>query len=1428
MFLYKKYLMLDIRYCLRWLAKYQKNYLIEISFETVMLNSNLIILPIPIVQGLKTLKRRLPMKLRHVSFMLTILSTLIYANPGFCYMPRLNPESFERMYSLAASGKTEYLLSAINRGMNINAVNNVGDTGLCVAAKKRNKRAFQTFLMAGANPSHPCTLTINGYDKFLAAATRSNKAAGGFLTNIDWSKVGWLTAGTAAAGVGIAALGGSGGGGSGGEGPGDSGGEDPGDSGGEDPGEDTGDACLDIGGQRTMPSEGYKYTSENIDGSVCYFNIGCQADFCGSTCQTAEKQCDATIYPYQAVANATMGESCTPQTQSSTNAFACESGATLYKSFECNSGYKKSADQQSCEKIECNQGQWNESLNKCVCFFGYTGDLCDQATPYNNINAEETGAVISREGDMVVNTITKSNEHGLVYQAEGEKAGDSKMLYNGYYEVANEAQDIDHKWVIDVARTEYVYGGSSAIRNESGDVTLLYVKGTGDYKPSGTYISEVNVKNPLDTAGRQSSVVYADGNVTTAKCENCAEDVTLQSIINGENVHYGIYAKKDVISDGNMKLTLINSDMQSTLVGDSYGPRGIYAEMKVITGKGDEIYVKNAYNGYGEPDTLYYGATGIESRDSVTNYGKVKVEGDINSGHRYVGIKADRIKNYGEIDARIGMECRGTTLCYNMPSGTIYSMGVRNIYGSTDNAEGMLVAEFTDGGTLTNDGTIVIGGSGYGMVGGLGSQNIEVYNTGTIRTMTEDEVARYPAFEGKNSFTGIYNVEKVQNDGEINLAADGPLTGISGNIVNNDGNIYLRQSEATGTDTATGIYGTKVENHGKIDIETNHYGQGIRGVSGRISNDDQIKVTANVAIGIDVSNSTDLTVVNEGEIIVTGTGTYNASGIRSDFATNSNIRNSGEITVNGLNGDTYGIHADSLTVNNSGKITVNGLNGKNYGIYATDHSTVINGGEIIVNGLNDKTYGIYAIDHSTVTNTGTITVNNDSCSGDSCSADGKHIYIDETSTLQQAAAVNFGDDFNTASLGGGKLDLLQGGSVKAASLSGEIGIAKDVVAEGFNDTYTLSNAIIADDTSGLNIKSRSVMFRPVLEGQDVVLERKPFREIVRNDSFADVLENNYKNGQNENLFKTLKSKSNMESFNGLINDLEGKYLTRFVFDDMRLYEQLNFDMNKAIFENKEKKFTLTGSSSPLNYTREDTSNTRWMMSGHTISDMSYGVGFAFSRINDQDSLKTHKRQDDQFQMMFMMGYNKGKFKFLVTPRLGYAYGHYTRDGYDGNNFEGKIGKQLYGITGAVRYQIKAGEWTLTPQAEINMMSYHLSGYENDKPYALKIDSQDILSFRGGLGIFVDRAFKLANENHLKINSGVMMYHEFAEPYSLKLSMCGLQGNWRVRDEKQKDNHFALTGGLEYNFAPFSIYSTHYSYLDSRNHQKTEVGLKWHF
>ena len=111
------------------------------------------------------------MKFRAEKYVSAIVLAAFCAAQGvYAYDGGLSPQDFNKMYHFASAGSVDVLREAVGRGLRIDSVNPDGDTGLCIAVKRNDHDAYNTFRAAGANPRHPCTLRIQKqYKSFLAS-----------------------------------------------------------------------------------------------------------------------------------------------------------------------------------------------------------------------------------------------------------------------------------------------------------------------------------------------------------------------------------------------------------------------------------------------------------------------------------------------------------------------------------------------------------------------------------------------------------------------------------------------------------------------------------------------------------------------------------------------------------------------------------------------------------------------------------------------------------------------------------------------------------------------------------------------------------------------------------------------------------------------------------------------------------------------------------------------------------------------------------------------------------------------------------------------------------------------------------------------------------------------------------------------------------
>ncbi len=1182
------------------------------------------------------------MKLKHIYKIGTIVLSILFSPCAEAYLQSLPPESFRDMYWMAAKGDVSALNNARARGLNIDSVNSNGDTGLCLAARYRNRTAYRSFLRAGANPSHPCTWNVSGYEEFKLSVMTNN------VRNADTARVAtypgkawsWQTkaligTGIVAAGAGTAiALSGGGGG----------------------------------GGQSHKPT----CTNGHMEGNECV----------------------------------------------------------------CDAGYGNHGDKQACYKdLACVNG--TQVKDVCDCNPEYAGTLCDKCA--SGYGKNSSGVCVPKSADVVGNssnanynyigTISKMNDkyanmYGLLYDA-GEtykKLGPAENEFVNAYKGSN---DIGYTYTIDLTQ------------NGDGEVYGMYSKGAEEIYNTYVYIPE--------SEGQEGEGAHPD--------KTLKGQIFLQG--NTSNSMYGIYGNGDIHNaDYDVKLSIYEYEEEET------DPET--GEKKTVTKKqstsatlNGNITVKN----YGSGNV--YGMYNNTSTGTIYNENKSDqvTDSDEKSGETYTAsieaISYVEVKNLSQVYGNAyGLYSKGSVV----NSGTLYSTAVNgNAYG------------ITYGGSLTNSAHYLAytsNGNSYGAYALQGS------------TASTNSARIYSSSDTKGHAYGVY------------LEDSSALT--------NTGTIYSQAKEGN----AYGVYAinSTFTHNGSLDPDSlvaktttgDAFGIYASGENSVITNTSNIKATTNNGNAFGIYN-------------VGGTVTHS-----SDFPTYS-------ITVSSpTDGSGYavGIYSDGGTVtNDGGRINVTGPAATSYGIYATNGATIINQGQFVISVNNDQ----LSFENAPESCIGTIS--------ETCYAPGgaKAIYIDKTSTL-----INAGQITSAETLSLNRVVLSEGGSVSAPIVEGEAAVSTDVVSSGFHENYVMEKAVVSPDTSALTLHSNSVLFNASLEGEDIVLSKKAFSDVAENKDVADFLEKNYAAQNNEALFKVLKESTTVQSFNGKLDDLMGQDLTRFAFEDLTTIKELDFEISEKMLENKDPVFHLSGTTTPHFFENNNGSKSTWGVSGKKKGNKTFGVGVAFTNISSQDKNNDNTRRDQMFQVFMPLSIHQKHATFSITPRMGYSYGTYERDGFEGETYDGKIEKRIVGLSSSASYKLQKNQFWIAPRAEFNTIGYRLKGHEEDKRFALKLEKQNVLSVEGGIGVQFGYNKDFSKTDRLKINNSLMMYHEFADPYELELSLQEMSGTYRLRDAKRKDERIAIQNGLEFEKGNFSFYANIFSYIDSEYKLKTNAGFKYGF
>ena len=546
---------------------------------------------------------------------------------------------------------------------------------------------------------------------------------------------------------------------------------------------------------------------------------------------------------------------------------------------------------------------------------------------------------------------------------------------------------------------------------------------------------------------------------------------------------------------------------------------------------------------------------------------------------------------------------------------------------------------------------------------------------------------------------------------------------------------------------------------------------------------------------------------------------------------NASVENNADINIQSDTTDTiHGIHAvDSSIINNS-NIEINAKGGDIYGIYS-DNSHIENNGNISINA-NDSSnsYGIYAVNNSAVKNNGVITINGES--SDANIADGKFIYIDGTSYIINADTIASNMSLNTHNLGGGSIVMMSGSNITAPDVSGNLILGADITQGSNNDIYVTPN-LVTGDTQNLSVSSQSAMFSASINNDnsttDGVLTRNSFNSLIDDSSIADYLEHNYTAGNASDLFNKLKQAESLSQLNRNISDLFGqKMLARMTFEDMSMLREINLDMNDNMFK-EEGAFALSGTVSPSSYANNVGSIGRYALNGFNHGKTSYALGISISDVSTYDDDKENSRSDRSFVMSAPIGYKTRGFELITSPKIGYAYGEYNRNGLDGT-YNGKVYKRMYALMNEARYPLNWGKMKFTPSAEFNMIGFNVKGSEdNQKPYYLRIKPQRHYSVETGIGLTAEKEFSLYKLHNFKINGGLAFYHEFANPYELDVSMSEMDGTYRLHDEKRHDNRTVVRFGFDYELGEdVDVSASLLSNIDGEYRTDAACDIKYHF
>lgn len=608
-----------------------------------------------------------------------------------------------------------------------------------------------------------------------------------------------------------------------------------------------------------------------------------------------------------------------------------------------------------------------------------------KATNKNQINVKSTnssGMLAQGESGTVDNsgtiTVTGSESSGMKATA-GTATNNKEILIQA---------DDSYGMYADGDTAEIVNGmnGTISIADDNNSKYAMYVKngkgvnnGTLTFTKDGLiamYVEKGSIENnrAINLSGTNSVAMYGDGKNNATLTNNAGKDGPLDYddlpsfttnrgiIINGEG-------STGMRASGNTTATNAENGVITVNGPNSYGMMATG-----VTLGGENIYGTAINDGIiivndSTSEALYADGGVVENGTSGMIYTNGSIAIHVNSGtgtnkgilrndrggtgadnmFKAMYVEGGTIDNQGRIvlngDYSVGMEIGASGTANN-------SLATSRIEVNGANSIGM----HANNGTATNSGTINVKG-GAGSVAMQADGGTIINNAGS-EDGTDANGALISTVE--NGILMLVNSGDGINNGVISLDTMGltAMKAVTGSI-QNTGTIALRGNNAVGMETVNG----KAENTGKINISgSGSKGMSATGNSGEATNSGSIDVS--VADGFAMY-------ANGGTIINSSNGDIKTAGSSAMYVQSGVAKNQG--TIENSNNSFHAIHVENGTAENTGSIILDGEDAS--GIYSKGGTVNNNGGTITMSG-SGNTYGINGADGSdvTITNSGNISV----------------------------------------------------------------------------------------------------------------------------------------------------------------------------------------------------------------------------------------------------------------------------------------------------------------------------------------------------------------------------------------------------------------------------------------------------------------------
>lgn len=909
---------------------------------------------------------------------ITFSKTLLLATTAFSMISvpaanaYLSPLSFNEMYAHASRGNLTVLNNAILRGMNINAVNGDGDTGICVAIRRGDHIAYESFRNTGAHTRPRCLNNINAkqYKKFMADHRPYELAYRKEGSSIWW----WIGGAAAVGGIALAAGGGGGGGGS-----------DPlSVPAPEDPTFHSNKglgyvvATSDPSEPETTPYEPVMISAEDKTTEVNRESMQLSNNakmwvynpdtFGYDTILLSDLiDFDKDINSYTKYIRVGMRAYNDSVVINDTEQTISAGSGTVGLDALLNS----SASNLGTIEISAPNGSigmvasdYSEAGNTGTISMEFTGkDTADSLIGmYADTNSSLTNAgTISGKADTARGRVTGMQTRLTSYYADFV----NKAVNSGKIELSGSSDNAGGMSLWGMSSwldRAFIDGDKSAAKldkatlTNKGDISLTFSLQPSDEEGA------VDPEAPLTLAAGNGGIVgmHADANTTATNNGNITIAVTGDA---GETLSAGMQAVRGgSIVNGSGKNITVSAE------GSAYG-------MMAISGS----------NG---------GKNFTDVESAVDNRGSITVTAGDTAYGIYSTVKGD-VKNSGKITIN------GAGYGIFNQNGSVNSSGSIIVAGTGEKGSYGIYAEAEagSGNKITNAADITMtfapeeeGGddeeeqptlpANYGIYG----WNVDIENSGSVSITQQNE-------KSEDVFGIVSEESSINNSGTVVINGNGSAVYAGGGSLTNSGSITLNgdgygliaeDGDLTNSGTVTlNGYGYAVLNDGGNltnggEIYLNGSGWGVYAKNGNLINNAGGNVTVNAddlaAISGLTLEGSGYQLQNNARIVLTSTGAKVTKTAKAIDGGDSSVVNSGNITIGSsdvLFTDSYGIYNRGSSLTNSGSITVFG---SGYGIYGK--GSIDNSGNIAIHAENDvaPVYGIYGQNGSVIDNEGQINI----------------------------------------------------------------------------------------------------------------------------------------------------------------------------------------------------------------------------------------------------------------------------------------------------------------------------------------------------------------------------------------------------------------------------------------------------------------------